>query len=574
MQGKQLSARTSRTSRMGRSGRIGAIGRLPGRGLALAQRGFLMAELFVYLGIVAIIAIYANQKIVNDVEESLATGSGVYLQTVAAAAQSHILVNFNAYSNNTPVAGVTTLLQPTVAELVALNRLNGGFPAGVGAMPTRQTARIDITRTGCPGIGCQITALVCTTTPIALGGAQTRFDLASTMVSAQNGTGGQSLLGSGGATITGPALSVANPLGNVEGIVCGSGRVDAGMFENFVRMNDARDPNLQGNLTVAGTTNLNGAANIAGALTANGTTRLNGNTDVGACAQILAATGRAGFGCTTPNDLPAGYTGGVRTPDLVASGRILASDNPAAFTGTNGNYVFAGLQGGVAEMRTSGRVQANRLVPSGAFTVGAACAAADVGAIARDAGNTGLVVCRDMVWRTLITFQTAGGACAPNGAEADDGTGAKLLCIGSVWRAMANLFATATAGSACTTQGVTAYDTTSNNEMLLCRLNPAQGTLRWFRLRELTSNMMFVFSYEVAEGSTVTIPTCSSASGITAYPIIQLIPKVFTTPDGGFAAYAETSGSNWVIRLRNGANGALGGSPGARAIANTYCYFG
>lgn len=565
MQGKQLSARTSRTSR---------IRQLPGRGLALAQRGFVMAELFVYLGIVAIIAIYANQKIVNDVEESLATGSGVYLQTVAAAAQAHVLVNFNAYASNTPVAGVTTLLRPTAAELVALNRLNGGFPAGAGAMPTRQTARIDITRTACPGPGCQITALVCTTTPVTLGAAQTRFDLASTMVSAQNGTGGQSLFNSGGATIVGPSLSAANPVGSVEGIVCGSGRVDAGMFESFVRMNDTRNPNLQGNLTVAGTTNLNGAVNAAGDLTANGATRLNGNTTVGSCAQILAATGRAGFGCTTPDDLPAGYTGGVRAPDLVASGRILASDNPAAFTGANGNYVFAGVQGGVAEMRTSGRAQADRLVPSGVYALGAACAAADEGAIARSAGNTGLLVCRNGAWRTLITFQTAGGACAPNGAEADDGSGAKLLCVGSVWQAMANLLAAATPGAGCTTQGVTAYDISSGNEMLLCRLNPAQGTLRWFRLRELTSNMMFVFSYEVGEGSAVTMPNCSSASGITAYPIIQLTPKVFTTPDGGFAAYAETSGSSWVIRLRNGANGALSGTPGARAIANTYCYFG
>lgn len=563
MQGKQLSQR---------------LRNLPARGRAAAQRGFLLADLFIYLGLVAIIGIYANQKIVNDIEESLAQGSGVYLQQVASAAQSHILVNFNAYSTNTAVPGVATLLQPTVAELVSLGRLNAGFPSGASAMPTRQTAQINITRTGCPGPGCQVTALVCTTTPVTLGGPNVRFDLASTMVTVQNGTGGQSLNGTGGGTIAGPALNSPNPIGAIEGIVCGSGRVDVGTFDSFVRMNDTRDPNLQGNLTVAGTTNLTGPTNIGGPLTANGAAQLNGNTSVGTCAQILAATGRAGFGCTNPNDLPAGYAGGVRTPDLVANGRILASDNPAAFTGANGNYVFAGLQGGVAEVRTSGRAQADRLVPSGSYTVGTACLAADAGAIAREAGGTGLVVCRNNTWRTLITFQSAGAACAPNGAEADDGTGAQLLCLQGTWRPTTNLFAFAAAGSACAQQGATAYETTTN-EMLLCRLNPAGGTARWQRLRDLTSNLMFAQSFEVTDSSlgatgVVAKPTCSPAGGMSAVPIIQLIPKIYASSDGGVSAYAVDTGAAWNVFLRSGSGGVLSGNPSARAIANTYCFFG
>lgn len=538
------------------------------------QRGFLMVEMIVYLGLVALLAIYANQKLVNDTEETLAEGSGVWLQTVAAAAQKHVLVNYNSYANNTAVTGVATLLQPTVAELTALGRLNGGFPT---TLPTRQSAQINITRTSCPGASCTVLALVCTTTPITLGGTLTRFDLASTMVDVQQGTGGQSLYGTGGGTIRGSSLNVSNPIGSVEGIVCGSGSVDAGMYSNFLTLNDTRDPNFQGGMTVTGATTLNGATTVGGALTANSTTALNGTTTVGGCITLQTANGRGGFGCASPTDLPAGYTGGVRSVDVVASGSIVASTSPSTFTGSNGTYAYVGVAGGVGEVRTSGRAQADRLVPAGTYAIGAACTAADEGAIARDSGGTGLITCRSAAWRRLATFATAGGACSPNGAMADDGTGAQLVCMNGAWRQLTNLWSAATPGAACTNQGTIAYDTANNMELLLCRLNPAGGASRYFRMRDLTTNLVFVQSYEVTDTSagsgTVTKPTCSPASGMSSTAVIQLVPKIYSSTDGGIAAYAVDAGTSWTIYLRNGANAALSGNPSARAIANVFCFF-
>jgi len=546
--------------------------RLPARRGPRRQGGFLMLEFILYLGVVAMLAIYVNKELVTKTEESLATGSGVYLQTVASAAQNHVLLNFNSYANNTPVAGVATLLQPTIPELVALGRLNGGFPGGANQMPTRQTAQVNITRTSCPGASCQVTVLVCTTTPVTLGGTATRFDLASTMVEAQNGTGGQSLYGSGGGTIRGAALNEPNPMGSVEGIVCGSGKVDVGMYSNFLVLNDTRNPNFQGGLTVAGATTLNGNTTV------NGNATVSGSATVGGCITLSNSSGRAGFGCANPADLPAGYTGGVRSVDVVANGSILASTNPAGFTGSNGNYAYVGVAGGVGEVRTSGRAQADRLVPSGAYAVGSACTAADEGAIARQSGGSGLVTCRASQWRALATFATAGAACAPNGAMADDGTGAQLLCMGGTWRPMTNLFAAGTPGGSCTNVGTVAYDTANNNEILLCRQNPAGGSARYMRLRDVTSHLVFVQSYEVTDTSvgasgTVSKPTCSPASGMSATPVIQLIPKIFSTPDGGLAAYAIDTGAAWQIYLRNGNGAVLSGNPSARALANVYCFF-
>jgi type II secretory pathway pseudopilin PulG len=543
-----------------------------------AQRGFLLVELIVYLGLVAMLAIYANKKLVAEAEESLAIGAGVYLQAVSSAAQRHVLMNYSAYANNTPVPGVAVLLQPMVPELIALGRLNSGFPGGADQMPTRQTALVTVTRSAaCPGSGCQVMALVCTTTPVSLGSGTPRFDLASTMVTAQNGSGGQSLYGTGGATVVGPALSQANPVGAVEGIVCGSGLVDAGMYSNFLTLADGRDPNFQGGLTVTGSTNFSGTTTVGGPFTASSTAALNGTTTVGGCITLSTVSGRAGFGCANPSDLPAGYAGGVRSVDVVASGAIVASNNPSTFTGANGNYAYLGVNGGVGEVRTSGRAQADRLVPAGAYPIGSACSAADEGAIARDAAGTGLITCRTGLWRSLATFAAAGSACSPNGAIADDGTGSRLLCMGGIYQPMSNLWAAGTPGAACVNQGTVAYDALSNNELLLCKTNPAGGSARYMRARDVTSNLVFVQSYEVTDNSvgsgTVTKPTCSPASGMSATSVIQLIPKVYSSGDGGVAAYAVDTGAAWSIYLRNGNNAALTGTPSARAIANVYCFF-
>lgn len=528
------------------------------------QRGFVLTELIIALSIIAILALYASARAARDSEDVLAKGSGAYLQTVASAAQNHVLVNFNSYANNTPVVGVAVLLQPTVAELVNLGRLNAGFPSGPGSLPTRQTARIDITRLNCPGAGCSVTAMVCTTTPVTLGGTFTRFDLASEMVAVQNGTGGQSLQNQG-SIIRGPVLNQPNPNGNVEGITCGSGMVDVGMYSNFLVMNDSRDPNFQGPLTVAGPTVVKSTLQA-------------GTTTVGTCATILATTGRAGFGCANPNDVPAGYTGGVRSPDVVANGAVLATASPSTFTGNNAPFAYMGVNGGVGEVRTSGRAQADRLVPAGAYGIGTACAVADEGAIARDSAGSGLVTCRTGLWRSMSAFAAAGAACSPEGAFADDGTGAKMLCRGGIYRPLTNMFAAGTPGAACANPGTSAYDFANAQELLLCRPNPAGGGARYMRLRDVTSNLVFVQSYEVIDVSqgaagNVTKPTCAPATGMSGTALIQLIPKIYSTPDGGVAAYAVDGGSVWQIYLRSGTNSVLSGNPSARAIANTYCYF-
>jgi type II secretory pathway pseudopilin PulG len=535
-------------------------------------RGFMLVELIVAVSISALLAMYLAAQSRQESEESLAEGSASYIGSVASAAQQHVLLNWNNYANNAAVAGVAVLLQPTVAELVSLGRLNPGFPTAAGSLPTRQSLQVNITRNSCPGAACQVQVLACTTTPVTLGGPDTRFDLASLMMSKQGGTGGQSLQ-TFGNSIRGPSLNVANPLGNVEGIVCGSGSVDTALFERFLVLNESRNPNFQGPVTIAGPTTVNN--NLA----VSGPAALAGDTSVGGCAQIRAATGRAGFGCANPDDLPAGYAGGVRAPDIVVNGNVLASTNPAGFTGDNGSYAYLGVSGGVGEIRTSGRAQADRLVASGQYAINSACVAADEGAIARDSAGSGLITCRQGAWRSLANYSAAGAACnLPNGSIADDGTGAKLLCINGSYVSMASLRPLATPGAACAATGTVAYDSASNNEMLVCRLNPAGGASRWMRLRDLTSNLQFVQAYEVTDiayggSGQVAKPICSPAAGMSATSLLQLVPKTYASSDGGVAAYAVDIGGAWQIYLRNGSGGLLTGNPNARALANVFCFY-
>jgi prepilin-type N-terminal cleavage/methylation domain-containing protein len=555
--------------------------RLPGRS---KQKGFTLIELITTLTIVAILSVYASARTASESEEGIAEASGAYLAVVANASQQHILINFNQYSNNLPVAGVADVLSPTLAELVALGRLTSGFPIAPGSIATRQNVQINITQTGCPGPGCQVTALVCTTTPVTLGGAETRFDLASVMVAAQNGNGGQSLYAAG-ATIRGPLVNVPNPMGNVEGIVCGSSSVDTALFQRFVTIGDTRDPSLAGNLTVAGTVTANGPAVLNSTLTANGAATINNNLSVtglisgtnqnlGAtnCINMTGANGRAGFGCAVGSDVPAGYAGGVRSADVVASANILASDNPAGFTGSNTNFalVTANNGAGAAEIRTSGRAAADRLVPVGSYTAGTACN--DDGAIARRATGTGLVVCQNASWRDLTVTAGVGDACAAEGSTATTAGGVVMFCMGGQYRSFNSVIASATPGASCTTAGSLGMDTLNNNGTLICRANPGTGggTPRWLRLQDITSNLSFVSSEEVTEDSTINKPACTAGGGMSSIPVVQLVPKSFASSDAGFVFYVENT-TSWKVRMRNGAGGLLSGTP--YAVAHVYCYY-
>ncbi|WP_298706148.1 type II secretion system protein [Variovorax gossypii] len=531
---------------------------LPHRGRR-SQRGFTLVELIVAVSIAALLAIYAQSEIARASEDQIAKAAGTFIKQVSAAAEQHVLVNFDELSTGTDVTTTANDLRPTVAELVAERLLPSGFPTAPGTLPTRQDLRIDVIKTACPGISCNIVATVCTTTGVTLGSANVRYDLAQVIVDQQNGTGGLSTY-TAPAAIKGPILNMANPNGPIAGTVCGSSTsLNNELFQKFVRIRDTRDPDLQGNLSAQGNLAITGTSTLTGDVAAAGT---------------VSVTGNGAFAGASPTAVPAGLRG-VSTQDMVASGNILTTDQGAGFTGSNGNYVaMTSNSGGEAAVVTSGRMAGQRIIPTGAFMKGSSCIEAGAIGLSASEASGSLVVCSSGRWTPLTTTAVAGGPCTLEGQGATDQDGLQLYCTGGVWTPMRQFLPIAADNTACTALGQVGYSaaTAGVKKAMLCRANPqAPGVLVWKRMEDVTTNLVFVRSVEVTDGTSVPKPACSNAGNPGAMPIIQMIPKSETTTDGGLARFAIDNGGAWTTRLLTGS-----GTPmpnGSSAIATLYCYF-
>lgn len=347
------------------------------------------------MAVTSILATFWLQKVMLEVEQSLAEGSGAYLFEVAGATEQFLFQNWYEYGNATDIPGVANDMRPTIAEL-AVNgkRLLPTFPQ---SMPTRQDSAIFITRTNCPGPNCLLTALTCTTTPITFGRAETRFDLAGIMMASQHGIGGQSRQTDPG-NIVGPALNVPNPYGNIAGIVCASARVDTAIMMQMVRMGDTRDPALRGNLSVAG--------NIGAGVTS--------STD---CAKASLET-----------------PGAVRTrrDDCTVATEVTA--NNSQFTAFDASSTATAYLNG-----TTGRVSGKLARVTNTATAGSSCASGLEGDIALDAESTSAVVtCRSGIWRRAgLEPATESGVCTREGTLGQSTNGMTYICRNGIWTSLA-----------------------------------------------------------------------------------------------------------------------------------------
>ncbi|MBS0454181.1 MAG: type II secretion system protein [Proteobacteria bacterium] len=523
-----------------------------------SQRGFTLVELIVTLSIAAMLAVYAQARIAKESEEQIARAAGSFIRQVAGAAEQHALTHFDDLANGSDIPSTSNDIAPTIAELVAEGLLPSGFPTAPGTLPTRQSLRVDVVKMACPGASCNVITTVCTTTGVTLGRPDVRYDLAQVMVDQQDGTGGLSSYTTP-AVIRGPSLNMANPNGAVPGTVCASATLNTAMFQQFVRVRDPRNPDLQGDLSAVGN------------LAINGTSSLTGEVSTGANIRVA---GTGGFGGADPSMLPAGLKG-VNAVDLVAAGNIVATDRGAGFNGTNGNYVaMTTNSGGEAAVVTSGRMAGQRIVPTGAFTKGSACVEAGAIALSATEASGSLVVCSSGIWTPLTTVASAGGPCTVEGQTATAASGVTLYCTGGVWTPLNQFLAPAYDNTGCSVAGQVGYSALIGGakKAMLCRANPQGGGNVWRRLEDLTTNMVFVRSVEVGDGAVIPQPSCANPGNPGAMAIIQLIPKSESTGDGGFARFAIPNGTaSWTVRLLNGSGAPM--AAGATAVAYVQCFF-
>lgn len=535
------------------------------------RRGFLLLELAVVIALSTMLVMWDAPQQVHAVEDAGMNAVGVYMQVLNNAVDQYALANHNALASGAPVAGFANPMKPTIPEMIAAKYIsNPTFPTTI----TRQNipVAIEIVPQNCPGANCQLFGVSYATQSLNFGTPHIRWDLVAQYLEAAGGSGAASQYTNPSKLIS-PVFNVPNPNGAVPGTIAIGTYLDEGLYQRFVQIQDTRDPDLQGNLTVAGKVTVGGPTTIKNSL------NVAGPVSVNSCITLMP-NGQGGFSCMNPSDLPPGYAGGVRSQDVVSSGNILTSDVPSAFTGNNGNYaLMSENDGGEAVVQTSGKVAGNRLVPTGAYTPGTACSEKGAVALSSAAATGGvLVVCSGTQWIALSTVASAGGACPTNGAVAEDATGAELYCFNNTWTSMSAFIPPATAWAACSVEGAIGYAVVtpgSETSAMICRANPLDifNTLRWFPLQDLTSNLMFVGAYEVYNNSTIGKPTCPAQPGESPISVPELLPKDESTSDGGFSRFAIDNGTSWTIQLLNGHGQPLSGGTETDAILEVYCYY-
>lgn len=237
------------------------------------QAGVSLVGLALALVLASVTAIWASNQIVQGIEDAAARSTGVWLTHIRQAAASMLTRHFDALAKGIAPqeeSGARLFadpLAPTVAELRALAHLPSDFPER-SAMGFGAQVRV-VRGAACPGERCRIDALVYSAEPVMKPVTQS-LDLIgiAAVIDAAQGHGG-AVWPEAPGQVRGATFNFPNPLAPgtpayAVGTVALWAGVGAGQspvmpdLDPFVRIGDARDPALQGTLTVAASVNAGG----------------------------------------------------------------------------------------------------------------------------------------------------------------------------------------------------------------------------------------------------------------------------------------------------------------------------
>ncbi len=515
------------------------------------SRGFTITEMMVVLIVLGMMA-SAIASYLNGQQQD---ARGKAIGEIAVAAHDALedygrrykeQVVSSVTSSPEAITGVAVVTAPTLAELLALGFTTRSIDPVIQRSGTL-TQRVSVIPAGCTPPSCALSYLTYISAP-TLDWERDRV-AGRVLAAATRAAGARAGTSEAFAPDRIRGLEgqwdAANPVvGAPVGIFALiSASSDLGQ-DAFVRIRDTRDPNLQGNLTVANTI-AGGTLSVTNTAVIGGTLTVTNNTFVG--------------GTLSTNNLNV-------TQSAVFGGPV----------NINNNLNVTGTLTVQQNISATGSVTGDRLVATGSYGLLTACPVAEEGAIARRLGGNGMVVCIGGFWRAVATQARDGDACAPEGTRATDPTNIGLVCIGGVYRRLSNLWRAGTPGQACTAAGISGIDVNSNNEALICRSNPGDpsAVLLWFRMRDMTQHLQFVTAVTaLGDGALIAKPTCNAASGGAApVPQLRLIPKAYSSDDGGFHTYGEDySSTYWVVRFRDGSGAVQPGQPAA--LAELFCYY-
>lgn len=336
------------------------------------QRGNVMVGVIIAILVVALLSIWYSRVAVERSKTQAGETYGQAWRDINDALGSYITDSARAQSirSSSTIVGVANILSPTIAELQTLGLFSGSTvrttPFNGGSYQTQ----IVLTPSGCSGAACLIGTRLWASNPI-LDSSTGRPDIVTlgAMLSRLQGKAGFSA--SSGVSINAGSLTLANPDTSTPtraGILLAVNGEGSLVDANYLRINDTRDPNLQGNLTTAGYLGLGGTATQGAACTtANQVARSStgvlllctGGTWQSASGidQLVVADGA----CTAPaighdaNGVLMTCQGGVwkaasGTPNNVAQGQACAS---SGLVGTNATGTGFVCRGGVYQPLSS-----------------------------------------------------------------------------------------------------------------------------------------------------------------------------------------------------------------------------
>lgn len=359
------------------------------------QNGFLLVELIIVTALAAIISAYGAKQIVAELESGKAEASATYATTLKEAVDEFLNLNALALSTGSGIVGVNNPLAPTIAELKNTTRLPQGFPL---IDPFKRRLLISIDSSGCPGMGCTLTAYAYSHLPLTTGctayaadGAcaavqgNIKYAVAEEIRQKSHGYGASvSMLNP--TRLRGTSCDFPAPPGSGIGTYGICTTRTAAIYSQFVRIRDDRNPDLQGDLSVVGKIK---SGSIAVGSGTNETTTISSNGDL---------TVKTGAGVPT-----------------------------------------AGISMGDGSGRTYGRV----IKPTAVNVKNTNCAPTyQVGDLSQDSSGTGLLMCDGSIWKAISPQKDAvqGGWCPQNGAIAWNTQDVALYCSGNQWVLLADRF--------------------------------------------------------------------------------------------------------------------------------------
>jgi len=325
------------------------------------QIGALSIELMFTLLVSALAASAGYMASMRAADANSAGMQGESIQALRTAANKLVMNNYAAYQAGQAIT-VNAINLPagngagqadnfTTAQLSAMDLgVNNAQTNGSYKSLNDATYQFTVNRTAAcavtPGLpACQVTGLVCLTRPVRAYNApagELDAQALGVMFGKLGSNGGASFPGAA-ATITGAdgTWNAPNPMGNVAGIICA--RFGYGSeTDDYVRVADSRDPNLQGGLTINGVIGTS-AANHS--LQVNGTTNLLGDTIVGdstantgnltvANALKIEGPGFPGNACSNNGAMVWSTVGNTQQMLYCSSGTWIISGMPTSTAGS------------------------------------------------------------------------------------------------------------------------------------------------------------------------------------------------------------------------------------------------